>query len=461
MSKKRSFIAGLFLLSLFVGFGCGSATTDDDPQSNNDANQNEVGAHPNVDCQPADGTTLCVVTGELTEDLTLAKTEGVTWLLSGPVFVGDDASETLLTIEPGVTVYADAASEETTFLVVRRHSKLIAEGTEEAPIVFTTSAEVGQRERGMWGGIILNGLAPLNTGDEAQGEGNTGFYGGDQPDDSSGILKYVRVQFAGDLITSENELNGVAFQGVGSGTTVDFLQVHMSSDDGVEFFGGTVNTKHLVLSGMGDDSLDWTNGWQGKAQFVVIKQFDDNGDRGIEADNLEQDLDAQPRSHPTLSNLTIIGGAVGDAGILLRAGTAANIYNAIVTGFSAACLDIDNLPTYANGWDASSESYSGALTIEHSIVHGCAAPFASEDEEIPAADLPFTVEQWFSEMPENRQVDPQLTDIQNHDFRPAADSPAASGAKIPEDSFFEQVDFIGAVGPNDDWAAGWTFWEKD
>jgi hypothetical protein len=173
-------------------------------------------------------------------------------------------------------------------LVVRRSSQIIARGTAALPIIFSSSKLDGERARGDWGGLIINGRSTINscaggTGVcEAFGEGGTGFYGGDDEADNSGVLEYVRVEFAGTLISPDNELNGIAFQGVGSGTTVDHIQVHMNADDGVEFFGGTVNVKHVLVTGVGDDSMDWTDGWRGRAQHIVLQQYDDGGDQGID-----------------------------------------------------------------------------------------------------------------------------------------------------------------------------------
>ncbi len=254
---------------------------------------------------------VCVLSGVITEDLTL--TADTDWLLRGGVFIGDDENPTTLTIEAGTTVYGETSTDG--MLVIRRSSRIMAEGSADAPIVFTSSKEAGTRARGDWGGLIINGRAPVNScggdyeGDycEAYGEGGTGWYGGADAGDSSGVLRYVRVEFAGTLISPENELNGIAFQGVGSGTEVDYVQVHMNADDGIEFFGGTAQVKHVLVTGVGDDMLDWTDGWQGKAQFVVLQQFADAGDNGIEADNNGDDNEASPRSNPTLSHITIIG----------------------------------------------------------------------------------------------------------------------------------------------------------
>ena len=139
--------------------------------------------------------------------------------------------------------------------------------------------------------------------------GDTGEYGGTDPEDSSGILRYVRVEFAGIEFSPDNELNGIAFQGVGSGTVVDYVQVHFNQDDGIEFFGGTVNAKHLYCTGIRDDSFDWTDGWTGKGQFWVAQQRGDDADNGFEADNNGDDNEANPRSNPTIYNVTLVGGS--------------------------------------------------------------------------------------------------------------------------------------------------------
>ncbi len=438
--------------------GCGDAASNNSSNNGGSNNGAQTQSHPNLDCSEVDQGTLCNITGEIDEDLTL-KNDGTIYQLSGPVFVGDDVHETVLTIEPGVTVYADPASSEITFLTIRRHSKIMAEGTKDMPIVFTPAADAGTRQRGMWGGLILNGLAPLNTGAEAEGEGSTGKYGGTDPDDNSGVLKYVRVEFAGDLITPENELNGIAMQGVGRGTTVDYVQVHMNADDGIEFFGGTVNVKHVLLTGEGDDSLDWTDGWRGKVQFVVAQQYDDKADRGIESDNLKADNDASPRSHPTISNVTLIGGKQGDTGVLNRRGTAGNFYNFIVEDFADACWDIDDIKTFQNAWDEGSSDFSGELTVTNSIVNGCKTTFDEDDQDDPQFDEPFTVQDWFEGQAANQQTDPMLGDahsVDAPDYTPQAGSPALTTSVQPDgDDFFEKVDFIGGVG-SDDWTKGWT-----
>lgn len=424
------------------------------------------GGTSNVDENPfnCDGD-ICTLTGTLTEDVAL--TADKQWILRGGVFIGNDQDETVLTIEPGTTVYGETSTNG--MLVVTRGSKIMAEGTRDEPIVFTSSKAPGSRARGDWGGVIINGRATINACAEdnkteglceAFGEGGTGWYGGGNDADDSGVLRYVRIEFAGRIVSPDNELNGLALQGVGSGTTLEYIQVHMNKDDGVEFFGGTASFKYVLTTGIADDNLDWTDGWRGRGQFFVAQQYDDAGDNGIEADNNGEDNTAAPRSHPVLSNLTLIGSPDSehsDLGILLREGTAANIHDTIVTGWNDAGLDIDHAETFANASDGNG-GLSGELTMEHSIVSST-SPFEEDDDnEIP-------LDEFFHDMNTGNQVvDPRLVapfDVADPDYRPASGSPAISGANVPADSFFTPVDFIGGVDPDDDWTAGWTTHERN
>lgn len=389
---------------------------------------------------------VCILSGTITEDLKL--TSDNVYLLRGGVFIGDDENETILEIEAGTTIYGESSTDG--MLVVRRNSKIIAEGTAEAPIVFTSSKAEGSRARGDWGGLIINGNAPINAcGDEsaelceAFGEGGTGFYGGNDPEDDSGVLKYVRVEFAGTLVSPENELNGIAFQAVGNSTVVDYVQVHMNADDGVEFFGGTVDVKHVLITGVGDDSLDWTDGWQGSAQYVILHQSDDNGDNGIEADNNGEANDAAPRSNPTLANFTIIGSPNNersDVGVLLREGTAASIMNFAVLGFNEVCVRVDNDATFA-------QLEEGNITFTNSVLN-CATNFDGE----------YDTEGWFLGQEGNAVGEAALTnafDFANPDYTPATMGSATAGDASTLDSVLDAAEFVGAVD-SDDWTVGWT-----
>jgi len=424
--SKKTLVVG----ALAAAIGCGG----DEPADGNNTQDN-------ITCEGD----VCSVRGTLLEDVTF--TADKKWLLRGGVFVGNDVDETILTIEPGTTIYGDSAG--LSFLVVTRGSKINAEGTAEAPIVMTSAKAVGSRARGDWGGLVLNGRAPVNncsTGVcEAEGEGGTGKYGGNQPNDDSGVLRYVRVEFAGSLISPDNELNGISFQGVGSGTTLEYIQVHMSKDDGVEFYGGTVNFKYILTTGIGDDSLDWTDGWIGKGQYFIAQQYEDNGDNGIEADNNSEDNARTPRSNPTLSNVTLLGapmGAGSDIGVLLREGTGADLSNFVVTGFNEGCLDIDNQETFT----------AGQISMRHSVIFCNAMNSAAVDFVEDETDFtpPFTVEEWFTMGEGNAVKDPVLMG-----WVPGPASSLLSGGVAPSDPFFDKVDFIGAVGAQD-WTLGWT-----
>ena len=420
---------------LFTLFACGEKDV-----SETDGNQNTEEVKEGCE----DG--VCILSGTITEDLKL--TSDNVYLLRGGVFIGDDENETILEIEAGTTIYGESSTDG--MLVVRRNSKIIAEGTAEAPIVFTSSKAEGSRARGDWGGLIINGNAPINAcGDEsadlceAFGEGGTGFYGGNDPEDDSGVLKYVRVEFAGTLVSPENELNGIAFQAVGNSTVVDYVQVHMNADDGVEFFGGTVDVKHVLITGVGDDSLDWTDGWQGSAQYVILQQSDDNGDNGIEADNNGEANDAAPRSNPTLANFTIIGSPNNersDVGVLLREGTAASIMNFAVLGFNEVCVRVDNDATFA-------QLEEGNITFTNSVLN-CATNF----------DGDYDTEGWFLGQEGNAVGEAALTnafDFANPDYTPATMGSAVAGDASTLDSVLDAAQFVGAVD-SDDWTLGWT-----
>jgi hypothetical protein len=237
------------------------------------------------------------------------------------VFVRKGAT---LTIQPGTEI----RGEKGAVLVITRGAKIIAEGTADKPIVFTSNQPAGQRSPGYWGGVLVLGGAPINvnvkstpSSNEAlfeafsNADGESGKFGGDQPNDNSGVLKYVRIEFGGFNFVADREFNNLTLCGVGAGTTIDFVQVHSGSDDGIELFGGTVNVKHIVSSQNEDDGFDTDNGWNGKAQFVVVQNIAHRpgvvleASNGYESDNhgTTASYEADPRTRPTISNVTLIG----------------------------------------------------------------------------------------------------------------------------------------------------------
>lgn len=327
---------------------------------------------------------VVVVSDDILENTTW--TSDKIYLLRGPIFVGRDVGAdgaaadgiaVTLTIEPGTTILGDAdeaASVRGSYLVISRGSKIIADANANRPeaekwsrpnpedvIVFTSSKPRGQRARGDWGGIVINGRAPTNAGPEAEGEGDSGLYGGPDEEDSSGILRGVRVEFAGDRVTATDELNGIAFQGVGAGTTVDYVQVHYNVDDGTEPFGGTVSQTHMVMTGIGDDSFDGTDGYRGFMQFLIVQQRSDAADNGLELSGNGDNESASPKSTSVVANATVVGAGVAlgdgeiaglgggsDIGINLREGSNYRIYNTIVTGFGDSGLCIEGAQAIAN-----------------------------------------------------------------------------------------------------------------
>lgn len=371
------------------------------------------------------------------------------YLLEDGVFLGDDnKNSSVLRIEAGTKILGNPGS----FLAVLRGSKIYAEGTAQKPILFS-SVNPGPKKRGEWGGIVLNGNAPINACAagapvcEAVSEGIKSRevkFGGNDPADDSGVLRYVVVEFGGYPIAVDNELNGITFNGVGSSTVVEYIQVNMNSDDGIEMFGGTVDLKHVVLTNNEDDSMDWDHGWTGRGQFILIDQGKDQVDTGFESDNLQSPMNAQPRSNPVLSNVTMIGSGASGYGMLLRRGTGAQLSNFIVTGFKKACIDIDDSETFANGANvAGGKLVASGLTMTHSVLN-CAKAF-----EIEAGDA-WSVSDWFTAQAGNQIVDPQL-----NGWMPKSGSALLTSGQAPDDFFFEMVDFIGAMG-SEDWTAGWV-----
>lgn len=404
---------------------------------------------------------ICEISGTLTADATL--TANIAWALSGKVAVGNDnANSAVLTIEPGTTIFGKSGAD---YLVIARGSQIRAVGTSASPIVFTSVNDmigsVNEDSTAQWGGLVLLGRAPSNKCDAAalagckiEAEGNAGPYGGDKPEDNSGILKFVQVKYAGFEVLTDNELNGITFAGVGSGTTVDYIQVHNNLDDGVEFFGGTVNAKHVVLTGNRDDSLDWADGWTGKMQHVLIQHSknDAKANRGIEADNQSGNFSATPISKPKIANMTILGNNYKSAdadseGILLRAGTAGEIYNTIIKGPAGMgeCLEIETEQSVQ-------QAQNGGLLMRNSIID-CKEPFKNPKDA--AGNTLLDVKAWFMAQSGNMTTDALLGG-----YMPASTSPALkNGYNVSNfvDAWFDDVDYIGAFDGVSDWTKGWTF----
>jgi hypothetical protein len=462
-----------------------------------------------------------VVSGVLSADATW--TADKTWILDGPVTVGSDCgpdpanplgtcNAVVLEIEPGTTITAKRQptnpNVRSSFLIVTRGSQLIADATgangvkpaEADVIVFTSDAPRGQRARGDWGGIVLNGRAPINSGDEASGEGDSGLYGGVDDEDSSGILRGVRVEFAGDDVTATDQLNGIAFQGTGAGTTVDFVQVHYNVDDGTEPFGGSTSQTHMVMTGIGDDSFDGTDGYRGFIQFAIAQQRADDADNGLELSNNGDDETRTPISTAVIANATIVGaskGAIGglgtesDIGLLQREGSAWRIYNSIITNFNDAGFCIEDAVSQSRA-DA---AMGGTLTAGQYLALTSSILWANQNR-VTDADVNFAdacgglydMQAFFETVTFNNMVaDPQLpassldvgTMMAPPDFTPAAmpagytpfdvsglngEDGTIAGIILPTDGrTLQATDYAGAIEPGaaNPWYDGWTVWTPD
>lgn len=269
-----------------------------------------------------------VLQGSIVSDLTLKS--GNTYTLNGEFLVKEGAT---LNIEPGVKIVAQY-DDRVDYILVEQGAKINALGTASAPIIMTSSKE----EPGAWGGIHICGRAHTNAeGGKGSSEIGGAVYGGENDTDNSGVLKYVRVEYTGYAFDEEHEANGMTFYGVGNGTTIENCEAYHGSDDGFEFFGGSVNVKNMVVVNCSDDSFDWTEGWNGKGENLVAYQENASTlgydcDCLIEADNNENNYSATPVSHPVLKNLILVGNGGSKQGIRLRRGTEVEITSAKVCG---------------------------------------------------------------------------------------------------------------------------------
>lgn len=407
--------------------------------------------HPNV----TKSAKYCVIkapkSAPLTEPLTVAPVKDKTWVLSEGVFIGEDVGggaspaagkkSTTLTIKAGTTLVGESALS---FLSINRGSKIDAQGTAESPIVFTG---VDRKKPGEWGGVIINGRSLHNQGTNVVGEAETGEYAGPDAADNSGVLRYVRIEFGGGKQNPTNELNGLALQGVGSGTELDYLHIHANDDDGIEFFGGTVNASHVVVTAFGDDGIDWTSGWTGKLQYAIVQQWSrvsSSDPNGIEADNDQMNNAATPVSSPTLSNVTLIGGegVAAGHGLVLRRGTKAALHNLVVTNFGASCISVRDALTQSFAGGELALKNSGVLcTTKYDAANAATGALLFDAAGAANVDL--------------ADKDALYTDAYSRtpNFEPKAGSPVLTGGVKPADAFFEEASFIGARGA-EDWTAG-------
>lgn len=398
-----------------------------------------------------DGTTAdgnaCRLPNQITGRLFLPA--GKDYIVRGRVNVASGGD---LVIAPGVTVIGSTDNSSPNFISVVNGGQIWAEGTASQPITFTGPAAVP----GSWAGIVIAGRSICNDGtaqQRCQFEAVPDIeYGSTTPvlDDNSGALRYVRILWAGQQVAPDNELNALTLLGVGSGTVLEHVQVDGGLDDGFEFFGGSVNGRYLVCSNMGDDCFDFDQGYNGKIQFALGYQGsnpDQNNDsNGIESDNDSSNNDKQPRTRPSVSNLTLIGNpAVSRDGARIRRGSGGNFANVLIQGYRESCINLDDAGTFALG---SATAQGEQLTFTHSHIGSCGTTqFAQGSTD------PYSTAAWFATGTGNTSTgDAQITG-----FLPAATSPLLGNGQALSDPFFRPANYRGAfAGPRDNWTAGWT-----
>jgi len=352
-----------------------------------------------------------------------------------------------LTIDPGTVVFSELP--DVGGLVVEPGAALHAEGTPLRPIVFTADPIARQAGPGEWRGVTLRGHAPV----AADPDG----FGGADPDDTSGILRFVRIEYAG-IAVGLDESSALTLEGVGRGTSVDHVQVHASSGDGVSIVGGTVELSHILATDTGDDSLDWERGWTGRVQFLVSIQRGPTAGSGIEGDGWRDDHDAMPRSSPTVANATLVGNgaspgaSVSGEGVLLRRGTAGHLVNLVVTGFGRSAVRVDDAATF-------DQVREGSLDVDHCVL------WANELIEPGYSGHPGdadAVRDLLWNGTKNRAENPLLTDPYGlvPDLRPGAGSPArdlSTVGLLADNRFFTPVEVVGGLPLGDHWTdAPWT-----
>ena len=423
-----------------------------------------------------------ILSGKINADRTLK--EGTAYKLRGIVYVVDGAT---LTIEAGARVEGERSTRGA--LIITRGTKLIANGTKEKPIVFTSDAATPSS--GDWGGIVMLGRAKTNNsfngaagiGEIEGGVNNAdglGLYGGADDADNSGSLQYVRIEYAGYAFLPDKELNSLTLGGVGNGTTIDYVQVSYALDDAFEWFGGAVNCSHLIAYKTLDDDFDSDNGYRGNVQFGIVLRDSSRADiskvEAFESDNDANGSDLTPQTAPVFSNITAIGprekatnigNSLYNAAAQLRRNTSTSIFNSVIMGWPTGLL-IDA----SKGTPVQGNITAGKLVVQNTTIAGCATPTKFADNTGTATGWTNTdVANWFGTtahdnaiLAENAEV--KLADVFNYsnpDFTPQAGSPLLNAASFTHAKIatgFTPVTFRGAVGvagtPEGDWWKGWT-----
>ena len=404
-----------------------------------------------------------VLQDSISTDMTL--TNDKVWLLTGFFKVKAPAT---LTIQAGTVIKGDKPTKGT--LIIERGAKISAIGDASHPIVFTSNQAPGSRSYGDWGGVILCGKSPNNQGNDVLLEGGTGaLFGGTDPNDNSGVMQYVRIEFPGVAFQPNNEINGLTLGAVGAGTTIDHIQVSYSGDDSYEWFGGSVNCKYLIALRGWDDDFDTDNGFIGKLQFGVGLRdntiADQSGSNGFESDNDAAGDGLTPITHPIFSNFSVFGPLTVDANVAnmnalfkrgahLRRNTQECLYNTIVSGYPTGIL-IDASAAEQN-------AISNLLQVRNSEV----AQWSSLAVDTISGGT-FDVTSWYNTGAFANGMNADIAALGLHtpfqltapNFIPTGTSSLLSGADFSNpnlsDAFFTPVSYKGAFGSSD-WTSGWT-----
>lgn len=417
----------------------------------------------------------CQLPSDIVGNLQLSVRAGTIYSISGRTQVGIDrgidpasttGSQGILTIDPGVRIFASGGSD---YLIVNRGSQIFAEGTATNPIIFTSRQNIEgtttQDSQGQWGGLVIAGRAPqancqLIAPVTCTGtvEGTSAFYGGNTPTDNSGRIRYVQIKYSGFEISTGNELQGLTMAGVGSGTTVDHVQIYNSSDDGIEIFGGNVNLRHIVINGADDDGLDTDTGWRGGAQFGIVTQRAPNAtsrSAGFEfsAAPASTPLASRYVSQPKIANWTIVGRqSPTDAHTLAHfdTGTDATIINSVFTsptGSLAGCMAINDADTATSGVVFNSVFMSCPVSYRPANVALSTAAFTAGTNNTAAGTSTMTAPTTGVTI-----TNQGLTFING--ANETAVTPVNASAVY---SFFTATTYIGAVqNAADTWYQGWT-----
>ena len=414
-------------------------------------------------------TAQVTVSGDITTNTTWTK-NNIYMLTGGFVYVTSNAT---LTIEAGTLIKGNAST-----LVITRGAKIMADGTQTEPIVFTSYQPAGSRAAADWGGIIVCGKAPINdpAGSRlAEGgiEAVKGLYGGTDANDNSGIIRYVRIEYAGIAYLPNNETNGLTMGGVGMGTTIDYVQVIHGGDDAFEWFGGTVNCKHLVSSRVVDDHFDSDYGFTGRVQFAVAladsSVADISGSNGFESDNDAGGSINAPLTHPIFTNISFYGPKKTATTVIngnhrrgahIRRSSALCVYNSVFAGFPTGLkLESDNTANNAK---------FNSLQYKNNIIAGCPAILDTAGITITWGAPYNSALGWFNFAANGNSSLPNSLDIMavnpynytNPNFLLMAGSPALTGGSFSSpnltDPFFTPTSYRGAFDGVNDWTKCWT-----